>query len=430
MRADIDFLKQADADFQRELSAAATPIHPLRDSVVSAVPFFGGLAQTILDINERNPETAADRGVWIGHHPVMLGANFGGMAAGAALGPALMKFGPAALTSRLTKLNTRLLGRGAQRLMPNMAARLATTLGAQIAAGSAARGYLSGEYTRTKLAADGKTEQDARVNAGLMASSPMLFNPLYAKAAPLKKSLLADDAPVLKKLVDQSHAQGVPVTMTDASIDDPGSLNDYYDRRRAVRVSGGVTAAPTRQSILGTYLHEHAGPHYLPMQGRLARALKWSLLPYSEVRKNPKGIINFGGYMPTSHVLAHEMGHHAQPAWMKSTLSRIGLKLGPVVGSMAPIMSNDENTGLASATAGSAAALPGLIGEFDASRRGKQMWHAAMGPEALKGLSRLGRRGPFAGLPTYAAFAATPWLAYLGRKLSGGYAEHPAHNPL
>jgi len=113
-------------------------------------------------------------------------------------------------------------------------------------------------------------------------------------------------------------------------------------------------------------------------------------------------------------LLAHEIGHGMGN---KNLLSLHGLskKLTPF-GAMGALLAQDENNSKMIAAAGTAAAAPILYSELDASARGAKM---------LKdmGHSFRGRAKAFIGVPTYAAFAASPFAAHYVKKYFGGFDE-------
>src|SRR5215472_14740059 len=111
--------------------------------------------------------------------------------------------------------------------------------------------------------------------------------------------------------------------------------------------------------------------------------------------------------------LAHEIGHIKQPKWMTHPLSRgLGQHGTPLAALYAGITS-DEDRAKAAAIAGSAAAVPMLTSEVDASIRGARL----LQKHGVKGIRRL---SPGLGLASYGAVAAMPAAAYAAKKAFGG----------
>jgi len=113
-------------------------------------------------------------------------------------------------------------------------------------------------------------------------------------------------------------------------------------------------------------------------------------------------------------ILAHEIGHLQQRKWLTSVPTRLGGMLGPLAGTAYAASTKDERRAQVGAAAGTLAGVPMLIGETDASLRGRRL---------LKGAGVKGRRllSPGIGLASYGALAAMPGIAYGTKKLLGGY---------
>lgn len=111
-------------------------------------------------------------------------------------------------------------------------------------------------------------------------------------------------------------------------------------------------------------------------------------------------------------ILAHEAGHVLQHPGLLGT-SMVSRK-GPVAGLLGTLLSDDKDTGRNWALGGSLAGLPMVGVEMDASRRGAKL---------LKGMGAgfKSRLGAYAGVPTYALFAAMPWLVHKFKGMAGGY---------
>jgi hypothetical protein len=147
-----------------------------------------------------------------------------------------------------------------------------------------------------------------------------------------------------------------------------------------------------------------AFPHYLPDLG-------------IGLRRGPTpGIIY--GIDRNASAIAHEVGHALAPKWVfnPSTIARSqqAARLGTLFGSLGALFSRDETNSRNAALAGTAANLPLLALETDASIRGANI---------LKRLGARSRIGAFIGLPTYALTAGIPLGAHYIKKLLGGF-EH------
>ena len=185
----------------------------------------------------------------------------------------------------------------------------------------------------------------------------------------------------------------------------------------------------------GTFRNIVTGAAPSANEGRIARALRsahaYHYRPTTndiQIPYNAQGR-SFSGTSPRSMVerhrpsisyLAHELAHSAQPA-LRSKAGLIGLGMSKAVPALAGIeagASPDERTARGAAVTGLVAGLPTLALEAHASTRAVQ---------ALRKLntrvSLLKQLRTFAGLPTYASWAATPLLIYALKKHMGGYAK-------
>jgi hypothetical protein len=118
--------------------------------------------------------------------------------------------------------------------------------------------------------------------------------------------------------------------------------------------------------------------------------------------------------------IAHEIGHFNGPKKLMTKANVIGSniasRLGSGLGTMGALWSSNEDNSRNAGLAGSAANIPTLAAEVDASIRGGSL---------LKRLGR-SRAGAFTGLPTYGVMAATPLLAHYAKKLLGGFSKKVA----
>lgn len=170
-----------------------------------------------------------------------------------------------------------------------------------------------------------------------------------------------------------------------------------------------------------------SGSFFAPNNGGINSKILERTGGLSKDFKKTKGFINLNDNFFNSSggpnsplkpgVLAHEVGHGVGPsAYLKGgarTISMLlpGLNLGQV------ILARNEDEGRMGAMASPLTAAPLLGSEIDASVRGSKILS-----KLTKGkLSMLQRLSPFVGLPTYAAFAASPALAHLIKKNMGGY---------
>jgi len=118
-------------------------------------------------------------------------------------------------------------------------------------------------------------------------------------------------------------------------------------------------------------------------------------------------------------VLAHELGH-AQQLKKYKTPGMIGYRqatgAAAGIGTMVAAFSKDEDRAKKGAIAGTLGGI-GLVGqEVGASARGARL----LGKAGVKGMRRW---SPYIGIPTYAALALAPALAYLIKRSLGGYSK-------
>jgi hypothetical protein len=114
-------------------------------------------------------------------------------------------------------------------------------------------------------------------------------------------------------------------------------------------------------------------------------------------------------------VLAHEMGHAEQGTTFRR-LAGLG-KGGSGLGGLLSLWSDHEDFARYAGIGGSAAMLPTLLNEFDASRRGSRLLKQVGEKSMLKRLKA------FAGMPTYALGATLPYAAYKLKDYFGGYSR-------
>lgn len=118
--------------------------------------------------------------------------------------------------------------------------------------------------------------------------------------------------------------------------------------------------------------------------------------------------------------IAHEIGHFNGPKKLMTRLNVIGGnlagRLGTSFGTMGALFSSNEDNSRNAGLAGTAANIPILASEIDASIRGGSL---------LKRLGR-SRAGAFIGLPTYGVMASSPIIAHYAKKLLGGFSKKVA----
>jgi hypothetical protein len=171
-----------------------------------------------------------------------------------------------------------------------------------------------------------------------------------------------------------------------------------------------------------------SGPFFAPKdKGIFGKLLTAIADKGSSKTKGVKGFINIpkeffdnlgaAGNPLKPGVLAHEVGHGVGPSVYIKGLTRRFSQLAPALATGNILFTNDENTARNSALISPLLSAPLLASEFDASMRGSNILK-----KLTKGnLTRLQRLSPFVGLPTYAAFATSPILAYLTKKKMDGF---------
>lgn len=124
----------------------------------------------------------------------------------------------------------------------------------------------------------------------------------------------------------------------------------------------------------------------------------------------PAHHINMAPKFENAGVLGHEFGHAmGNKNWIRGQLFS---KAVAPFGSLASLLLKDETNSRNAAIAGTAASLPMLGSEIDASVRGAR---------AVRGLGLKGGWRAFGGLPTYAAATALPMVAHYTKKTLGGF---------
>jgi hypothetical protein len=194
--------------------------------------------------------------------------------------------------------------------------------------------------------------------------------------------LAKEDRPVLASLKRTARKQGVNVHQSFS----PSSPGFYWNKEEAP-VFARAKLDMSLQNVL---------------QPKAARRSK-GIGVYSGVR---------GSLKPG--LLAHEVGHATQPRFLRHPLGHMTGKLAPSVAGLYATATGDEQRAKKAAIVGGLAAAPMLASEVDASVRGSRLLRKA-GVKGLRSLS------PGFGLPTYAAVAAAPYLAYRTKKALGGY---------
>jgi hypothetical protein len=424
--------------------------------LMSALPIFGEPMQFVSDVNRYGAATAADRAAYIQYHPAHFASGPVAALLGVATAPLLAK--KRSLRKLYEPINKILLGNGPHKIAPAVGIGLANTAAFGLLGNYTARGLISREYTKKEAkfgfnmpnSEEEKAEKFTRTATGLSTTIPLMASRLYAANMPLYTDLDAVKSmdPIT---ADRAHkrmrnsASKRNIVFTSERLNDV--LSNATERRSigsALGLDFGDALAPPsahaknlaeRVGVIMRLLNNTPGA-YLDNDSPLSKSLASNLYSDKEV-KNIKGMI-FGstsdasilqrlvgggattGSAPALHVAAHEMGHATQPKWMKHTFARAGLA-GPVAAIAAPVLSDDESLSLGAAGLGTAAAAPGLIGEYDASKRGVGFLKNWVGKKNFGKLSAPAKLAPFVGLPTYLAAATMPWVAYGTKKLLGGY---------
>jgi hypothetical protein len=118
-------------------------------------------------------------------------------------------------------------------------------------------------------------------------------------------------------------------------------------------------------------------------------------------------------------LLAHEYGHSQSPfddPGLRGKVFRKSRRFGSMghrLATLAAPLIDDDETSRNVAAAGSLAYSPIMLEEIKASRRGHKLMnnlHQQLLAEGKPGLSMRRRLGSYAGLPSYALAAGTPWI--------------------
>lgn len=382
---------------------------PKTDAVISAIPLLGSPIFAARDTYRRGLPAALVRDIRRGNMPEshlypILGALLGGI-----IGSKI----PAG--ERLNAMTSFLLGSRGAKVLPGFGGALVgSTVGGPLLGTSAANAQ-----TAYKTAAEAQSKTS--VPAALFPAIPGLASLIYAG------KFMQDDN--LEKM-----DRALKPEKTHKFLEAAARRNNIITPEGFFKLTKSPTGRP--EGMLSQSLNGGNGvfisykPHYMPNKYIGKAILADRLLDSPEhikILDKARGHISGMGditKMP-AHILAHEIGHGMQKAkWTISTLARLGLK-APAIAAGVPVFSDNEQLGLASAGAGTAAALPGFYGELEASQIGKKLLERGYGAKEFKKLPFRVRNSSFAGVPTYAAVLTMPWLAYLGRKLSGGYDKKP-----
>ena len=206
---------------------------------------------------------------------------------------------------------------------------------------------------------------------------------------PTRQGVNKEHLPILKQLMKMNR--GTPVKNT--TLGDMMGPYWHPDQKHVGLPNRPVASMPTRFGNLRQKLYGASNPTARPDRR----------------------------YLGSMGVLAHDFGHSKQPgALIKAT--NTARAFGGGAGTMYALGSDSDTHGFYGALAGTAANLPHLGVEYDASRRGANMLQTAA-RTAGKTLPRALRMSPYMGLPTYALMAAAPMAAYGGKKLFGGYSQ-------
>lgn len=335
-------------------------------------------------------------------------------------------------TGALRRFTSNIIGRSGnsilgRHLKPALFAIPASMLTQSLVSGQQTKAVMQDKSASSLFGNDDEDVEKRMANANIAASIgagliPQLGSTLY-----------------LKKLVPSLYSNvEAPLNEKQQKIFDRfiRSKNfDVSDFQRDARVLGHMYISGNRdpKNYFGAstpFLEKmFSGPFFAPNDdGMMSKILKKIRGPYKDFKKT-KGFINLNDQFFNSSgdsnsplkpgVLAHEVGHGVGPsvylkggARMLSTLLP-GLNLGQV------LLAKNEDEGRMGAMVSPLTAAPLLGSEIDASVRGSKILS-----KLTKGkLSILQRLSPFVGLPTYAAFAASPALAHLIKKNMGGYRD-------
>jgi hypothetical protein len=174
------------------------------------------------------------------------------------------------------------------------------------------------------------------------------------------------------------------------------------------------------------------GPFFTPKDSNniLSNLIYKILKKTNKYDSNTKGFINMdqdffkdlgkAGDTLKNTTLAHELGHGVGPRHYLAPGARGLSNLLPALAVGNILYTNDENTGRNTALLSPLLGAPLLASEIDASVRGSKILS-----KLTKGnISKMQKIAPFMGLPTYAAFAASPALTHLIKKNMGGYIDN------
>ncbi len=424
--------------------------HANKDMIMSSIPIIGEAAQVVSDVKRYGPATAADRAAYIQYHPAHLAAGPVAAILGAASAPILAK--NPAMRKLYGPVNKFLLGRGPHKMAPSIGIGLANTAAFGLLGNYASRGLLSRNYTLKEAAINFKIPDSAeeaekkriRTLTGISPLAPMLTSQAYALSAPIwddvdvVKNLNYRDSLAAEKRMQQTLQDNKVVLTADRFREALYGKRNWADSLGLnfgdADSSKTIKKPSERLGFLMRRIQSSPGA-YMDIDSPLSKALAANLYSGKEI-KDMKGMILGGrsdsplrsmflGSSPTEkpplHVIAHEMGHATQPQWMKSLPARAALKGAPMAAVAAPILSDNEQLGLTTAGLSTAAATPGLIGEFSASARGSKFLKEWLGKSNWNKMKPLAKLSPFVGIPTYLAAASLPWVAYGTKKHLGGY---------
>lgn len=176
------------------------------------------------------------------------------------------------------------------------------------------------------------------------------------------------------------------------------------------------------------------GPFFMPAAPKdgsnfLSNIIQHIMRRQGKADKKTKGFINMpseffddlgrAGNALRNPILAHEVGHGVGPKAYLVPGMRALSNLLPALAVGNILYTNDEATGRNTALASPFLSAPLMASEIDASMRGSKI----LSKLAKGKLSFLQKLAPFAGVPTYAALAASPALTHVIKKNMGGYRE-------
>lgn len=364
------------------------------DGLVSSIPLFGQTVQKARDFDNQGPEFGLSRSLYTGTHPAKTLTNILAPALGYRFAPSVINKSKA-LSGMADRLNVRMLGQQGSKLIPGASRRALGIIGGGLLGSSLVNGVLSARFTQKHASQQPEKPDHSKLMAGLSSMLPAIFSHSYMSASPpgVLNSMGSNESATFDKLKALGQSSGA-----------------------AINSNNHIPKTQTGRAMLGA-MHNRGG---LYMNRKSFNPELFEDLVEQE-NKNVKGLINFGKHTPNSQLLAHELGHHFSPNWMTGRSTNISALLGQGFGGLPAMLSDNEDVGLTGAAMGTALSLPQLVSEFEASRKGRNLWRDAMGHSNFKKLPFLNKLGPFHGFPTYLAAASTPMLAYGTRKLMGGY---------